>query len=774
MKRRSFCCFCSAVLLLSALLGGCSGRNAKTPETQEAQSSQAGTETEPYLQGEAYHWAEGPVKETELPSADELLKEKNLSSVWQSDIMISDRAVWMLVAADNGQKEVHEYCLFFPFEKSEWVMTETGDAATSDGVPYARLISPVRSLSGDAYVKLSLGEGGSGIALVSQEGVGEYRGPITEAFPDFESQVVRSRDGKVYEWLNGDGSQNVFSSDAATNRALLKCVSENGQASAEEVTVDGWILGAVQKDEDSDVLFYGMDRDRSPAMWDENGQKAKIRFPEQLAASEFAAAYTAGGDLAFLDKYGLWEVSEDGDRLLYSFMENGYRFDSALGMAGGEDGVLYLLMDMNGMPTVLSYDLSKKDMQPEKKELVLAMSTPSVAFNNVVADFNRYDPEYYISVIAPENNQDTESFCRQIQLEITAGRGPDLLEGDVLYDIESMKEQGYLTALNGQTFRDAGCIDTALATGMLDGELYGVPYEFSIDFAAYHQSALGDADTLTLDRMMELMENSGVQIADPDCSPEQFIIQYALYDESNTDYIDWEAHRSHLADGKFAELLEFAGEHTVEQTAYEQQVSPEDVFAVHPLFGFYLDGFTELQEALGDYRILGYPRNEGNGIYMWTNRIYVNAQSESGEGAIHFLQYLVGEKAQALYVSYDFTEDAYRRMGADGFFVDKGVLLSVNRSVLELMVEKEDGNNPDNQFVLDDGEILYLKQPLSDRQIEEFWYLVDNAMPAVFRITPLKDMVYEELGAYFEGQCSAQEAAEKLNNRVQLYLDETE
>ena len=50
--------------------------------------------------------------------------------------------------------------------------------------------------------------------------------------------------------------------------------------------------------------------------------------------------------------------------------------------------------------------------------------------------------------------------------------------------------------------------------------------------------------------------------------------------------------------------------------------------------------------------------------------------------------------------------------------------------------------------------------------------MIDNALPGQYSVTPLEGIFREELAPYFEGQCSAETAAEKLNNRVQLYLDE--
>ena len=49
---------------------------------------------------------------------------------------------------------------------------------------------------------------------------------------------------------------------------------------------------------------------------------------------------------------------------------------------------------------------------------------------------------------------------------------------------------------------------------------------------------------------------------------------------------------------------------------------------------------------------------------------------------------------------------------------------------------------------------------------------MDNAYPANVKAAALYDILEEELTPYFEGDISAREAAEKLRNRVQLYVYE--
>lgn len=50
--------------------------------------------------------------------------------------------------------------------------------------------------------------------------------------------------------------------------------------------------------------------------------------------------------------------------------------------------------------------------------------------------------------------------------------------------------------------------------------------------------------------------------------------------------------------------------------------------------------------------------------------------------------------------------------------------------------------------------------------------LFEDARPEPQIPSELADIIQEELAPFFAGDCSAEEAAGKLDNRVQLYLEE--
>lgn len=76
-----------------------------------------------------------------------------------------------------------------------------------------------------------------------------------------------------------------------------------------------------------------------------------------------------------------------------------------------------------------------------------------------------------------------------------------------------------------------------------------------------------------------------------------------------------------------------------------------------------------------------------------------------------------------------------------------------------------------HRFITSVG-VTYDVLPLDKEQTEAFWALFEDAKPTLHASSTPFSIIQDELTAYFEGRYSAAEAAEKLDSRVQLYLDE--
>ncbi len=413
-----------------------------------------------------------------------------------------------------------------------------------------------------------------------------------------------------------------------------------------------------------------------------------------------------------------------------------------------------------------------------KKEITLALTMPNTALNKVIADFNAANEEYCVKVVLPEGAESFdlsddmfgkwEDFRKQIQMELSAGKGPDLMGDDIVQIPEDYAVQGYLECLERERFQEEVLLPAVLQSGMIDENFYGVPYDFTLSFVAYGQSPMEGLGSLTMEELMKQVQQSEVLALQKGMDGKAIVLRYALWDDSNTDYIDWENKVSHLNEEPFLQVLEFAKEYADDGKGK----AADQYFAVG-----YADipmsmvrEIKDLYDKLeGHVFMAGYPRKEGVGSYATARMLYVNSQSENKEGAVAFLNYLVSVQIQTKYATHDFLKEV---SNSGGFYAVSPPHFPVNKEALEALVEHEKEQDKKNGYMEEDGTFVYLIPPYTEEQLEAFWYLVEHAEPADSNIMAVSDIVYEELQGYFEGDVSAKQAAEKLHNRIQLYLDE--
>ena len=325
--------------------------------------------------------------------------------------------------------------------------------------------------------------------------------------------------------------------------------------------------------------------------------------------------------------------------------------------------------------------------------------------------------------------------------------------------MEGYVEKGYLEELGDIVGEKSLYVNGALDTCRVNGLLYGIPYECSFDLVAYDKKTVGNRNSLSIEDFMGLVEKSDTEIVQEDVGGSSFILKYVLNDEENTAYIDWKGKKCNLTGQEFLRILEFAKKYA------DTRNTEKEAFAYCPFNGF--DEFRRIKDIFshfdGDAVLLGYPKEGGNGIYVSTSSIYLFAGSEVKEGAKEFPQFLISADEQEKYASYSFAEAQNDGMSTtmwakDGAFP---VVKSAYDGMIKAAKEKEEDN------------VKYLGElPYTDAMIEQIYYIIDHAEPGNARINAISGMVYEELEPYFSGDISAKEAAEKLQNRVQLYMYE--
>lgn len=336
-----------------------------------------------------------------------------------------------------------------------------------------------------------------------------------------------------------------------------------------------------------------------------------------------------------------------------------------------------------------------------------------------------------------------------------------LADGRVLGLLEDAAGNGYLLALD-ELFADGGELWTAaVESGKIGGIQYGVPYAAQLYFPTFSGTLTDGRSGWTLEEFMEAVRKSDAEILQYGFGGTEIVVNYGLYDNENTELIDWERGESHLTEPLFLSLLGFAAEYADTGKIPQGEVGEALESGRIAAEGSFLIELSELnyREACfaGNPADIGFPRSSGNGIYLTPNMLYVNANSAVPEGAKAFLRFLISEESQLRYV---------------GRSVSGAALLPVREDALEKLLTREEMQSGEEIMAHSSTGVSYAKTGLSEENQARFWELVEKAEPGNWYAAEILDLIYEELDPYFAGQRSAEEAAKNLDNRVQLYLDE--
>lgn len=568
----------------------------------------------------------------------------------------------------------------------------------------------------------------------------------------------------------GDGKA-VGAYEEGQGAILLLDEGEEGPQVKGRVTVPGQVMGVLRNPQSGELYWYGYDEDRKTGVWRVEGDVPAARIPEGKGVVNLAA-YSADGVLYLANSQDLWRCGEKGEaESLCHFFDLDYYIDSVQGMSVQEDAV-FLLAGLEGKDYVLQVTKAEGAAQ-EKRKVVLAAGSlsPQSHLRQAVAQFNRRSREYRVELIEPEEGEGGLDFLDRIQKEMLAGgTGPDLFYG-IGEKEEGFAENGYLQEVS-DFLPEAGVLwQAAVENGVIRGVQYGIPYECRLRFATYSRELTGGRDSWTLEEMMAAVRSSGAEVLEAGRSAVELVWLYGLLDDSSKRFIDWEKGESHLDEAPFLDFLAFAREYADGEGRSwvgphgdpDTRLLEGKVAAVVPLMDVVnLDDFNELEVRFqGQPAYIGYPRAEGNGIYVLSSNFYVSSMTQQREGCRAFLDFVLSEEVQKGYVDYkeslnfDSTE-LPARLSAMEYYIGK--------KRQEKVSEYPIGITPEG--------ISYNKGGLSGEQEEAFRFLLERARPWNRYGEEVSGMVWEELAPYFAGQKTAEEAAKALDSRVQLYLDE--
>lgn len=721
--RKSSLFITNMILAIILLLTGCAGTKKEEPIAEAEQG---------------IHYS---IKETELPNPMEEINLKEGEHCSSYNIMMAGDTV---VCQDRGYGGDYEYWFFYTqiFNRStgEWKNYKIGDTAFElDGVQYGGFGSMVYP-SDEGFYTVAGKDEQNVLCCLTQDGV-------SKVVCDYPEEIWEIR-GETSYYLDRDGRLYIYIGEEKN----IRCYSASLQFE-KMIPVPDQVYGILQKNAGEDVYWYGVGTDKYPVIANLTTGKTLVENIKEVG-TDYRACFAPDGSIYLADAQNLWNFKDGELTKVYPFVKQDYLITNLYDIECDRQGEVRLLVEMDRELVVL--EMKEVDFLPEKQEIIFADSFQDSIMLKRIARFNRQSEQYHVSYLTPGPDEDVVEFRERIQLEISNGKGPDLLTNYFISHPEGLVEKGYLAEMEDVISDSSLYMQGALDNGRINGVLYAFPYDCSFDFVSYDKDVLGDRTSISLQEFMEMVEESDAQVVQKNLNGVDFIIKYVLYDDENPDYIDWVSGKSYLADPKFIRILEFAKKYADDDNmdkkafAYKNDYSFNQLGDIKEIYNFF-DGNAVL---------LGYPCKEGNGIYVNTGLIYLNANSGSMEGAREFLGFLVSEREQKRYFSYCFEIE-------DGSIVDSGIIpfYSIMRNAYAGIIKDTIEQDADSVKYL--GEI-----PFNEDMVDQFYFILDHAKAGDSKVNQISGMIEEELAPYFGGDITAAQAAENLQSRVQLYLNE--
>ncbi len=400
-------------------------------------------------------------------------------------------------------------------------------------------------------------------------------------------------------------------------------------------------------------------------------------------------------------------------------------------------------------------------------------------------------------------NKDTKSesdYISQINTELMTGGGADVLGMDIL-PCYKYAENGQIEDLNAymeadETFAKEDYRQNILNAATYKGGQYIFPMDYTFDILSYDKTLLDSAGQGSLDpqgaytyeQLIEIGQNSFEEKnnANPESPVKMFNYSGGslgkgtmfgqLFHQNYDKFIDVENKTVDFTGGQFADILKTAKDY--EEKGYmdkQVQKNPEDVLKQNSSQNYLYKTIsnTMLLPAFNDDRttrkqtrmtgnggmftendeIAGMIKNNENDITFDISQAYaLNSNSGNKRTAWEFIKFLAGEEMQT----------SLNLMGTP-----VNIKAGEEKAKQEITGELYDPENNRGTTELNEKQTEILNNYIT--ALNRY-----SDMLTTYRVhdTVIDDMVYEEAGYFFDGSKSAEEVADVLQGKIELYLKE--
>ncbi len=432
----------------------------------------------------------------------------------------------------------------------------------------------------------------------------------------------------------------------------------------------------------------------------------------------------------------------------------------------------------------LNLDKKAENHENDKKKISIYSLEFDQTMQDAILRFKNENPDV---IVNEEFIEKPSNMRTRLNTELMAGEGPDIIKGNLsmFNSIYKILNTGVFCDINefikNDKELDMSVYNTSVInTGIYNGKRYFIPLGFAAPYLWTTKNALGNSDisfdmnNWTWDQMKEkgkLFINNSKGGGERYIFPDQYSLLYCLLMTGGINYIDYSERKAYFDTPQFMELLEtykslcndILSENYQEKysNGYYDMYKENSLFAVvgpdgkalNPGMLWMLNSSVKsfLNE---DILLYSFPtrKKEEKPMANITSIVAINNSSESKQSAYNFVKLLLSKEAQ--------TSDYF--MNCEG--------IPVNNEAIDFMIKKYNGSEGVSKIVTNSVEIPTVSLPMD---------LAEQAKKVVIGIEKCEIIdqsvlrfIVEEVQNFMEGEISATQAGEKINNKVQLFLSE--
>lgn len=491
----------------------------------------------------------------------------------------------------------------------------------------------------------------------------------------------------------------------------------------------------------------------------------------------------AGHDLYYHNNKGVftYDFATEENKLILNFVDSDLDCNYInYCVAVDETRVAAVCYDPENYKTYISFlEKVPPEQVADKEIVVLGMVYLDYEIQKKVVAFNKSSSDCRIRVVEYyqfNNEDDWDAGMKAFTNDIITSNAPDIIVINQNMPINSFMEKGVLMNLNPYIDADAeiskeDLAPNVMALGSKGDNTYILPVSFYISTMAMKQSMVPNGQSITLQELQQLEAKYGNILAFRDCTRME-IISNALQMNSK-EFLDVESGKCSFNTQAFYDLLEYAKK-------YPEEIDWENMDENH-----WMESETAIREnkALIQYASIYYFNNIG---YMEQGTfgekvVFTGFPGTQGNTGVITpnIQLAISKDCKTPDVAWKFIREFFTYEGQKA--MDNGIPtnLKVLDERLALAQERpfwidENGvkQEYDETYWVGGQEIII--EPLTAERAKEIREYVLSVDSLYYYNQEIIDIILEEAAPFFAGQKTAEQAADIIQSRVQIYVNENQ